>query len=91
MSNVLMIVLYSSLIIHVVLLGIAVWKVLRGENIIDRLVGLDLVSIVNLAIFILLAMIFGRTVYVDVALALAALGFISTLALAGYAADEKMF
>jgi multisubunit Na+/H+ antiporter MnhF subunit len=91
MSDILMIVLYSSLMIHVVLLCIAAWKVWMGENIIDRLVGLDLVGTVNLAIFVLLAMIFERTLYVDVALALAALGFVSTLALAGYAADEKMF
>jgi multisubunit Na+/H+ antiporter MnhF subunit len=91
MSNILMAVLYSSLIIHGIILCIAVWKVWKGENIIDRMVGLDLVGTVNLAIFILLAIIFERTLYVDVALALAALGFVSTLALARYAVEEKMF
>lgn len=91
MSDVLMFVLYTSIIIHVILLFIAVWKIWEGDNIIDRLIGLDLVGTVNLAIFILLAMIFERTLFVDVALASAALSFISTLALSGYAADERMF
>ncbi len=91
MANILNYVLYTSMIIHIILLGIAVWKVWMGQNIIDRLLGLDLFSTLNLAIFILLAMIFEKTLFVDVALVIAALGFISTLALSGYISDEKMF
>ncbi len=41
MENVLIVVLYISLSIHILLIGISVWRVWLGENIIDRLMGAD--------------------------------------------------
>jgi len=63
----------------------------RGENVIDRLMGLDLLGILTLAVLVLLALIFRRIIYIDVAMGLAALSFVGTIALAKYIADEKMF
>lgn len=80
-----------ALLVHLLLLGIVVWRVWRGENVIDRLVGADLVATLTMAILILLALIRQDSVYVEVALGLAALGFVGILALARYLADEQMF
>jgi multisubunit Na+/H+ antiporter MnhF subunit len=91
MENVLLVVLYASLFIHVVMVGVAIWRVWRGENMVDRLIGVELVSTLTLAVLVLVALIFRDSIYVDVALGLAALGFISTIALSKYAADERMF
>ena len=66
-------------------------RVWRGENVIDRLIAVELVTTLFLAVLVLIALIFERTIYIDVALGLAALGFIGTLALAKYVADEQMF
>lgn len=88
---ILQIVLYFSLAIHVVLIGISVWRVWRGENIIDRLMGADLVSTLTLAILILIALFERNSIFIDVAVGLDALGFVSTIALAKYIADEQMF
>jgi multicomponent Na+:H+ antiporter subunit F len=63
----------------------------RGENVIDRLMGLDLLGILTLSVLVLLALIFRRIIYIDVALGLAALSFVGTIALAKYVADEQMF
>ena len=63
----------------------------RGENVIDRLIGFDLTGILTLAILVLVSLIEQNSIYIDVALGLAALGFISTIALAKYIADEQMF
>ena len=84
-------VLYISLVIHIVMIAIAVWRVWRGENVIDRLLGAELVSTLMLAILVLISLIFRDSIYIDVALGLGALGFISTIALAKYVADEQMF
>jgi multicomponent Na+:H+ antiporter subunit F len=84
-------VLYISLVIHIVMIAIAVWRVWRGENVIDRLLGTELVSTLMLAILVLISLIFRDSIYIDVALGLGALGFISTIALAKYVADEQMF
>jgi multicomponent Na+:H+ antiporter subunit F len=84
-------VLYISLFVHIVLMAVVFWRVCRGENVIDRLMGLDLLGILTLAVLVLLALIFRRIIYIDVAMGLAALSFVGTIALAKYVADEQMF
>lgn len=89
--NLLLNTIYISLLLHIVMIAIAVWRIWRGENVIDRLIGVDLMSTLFLAVLVLLALIFRDSLYIDVALGLAALGFISTVALAKYVADELMY
>lgn len=91
MSNLLQTVLLLSLVVHVMLIGVSMWRVWRGENVIDRLIGVELMSTLTLAVLVLLGLIQARTIYMDVALGLAALGFIGTMALAKYTADEQIF
>lgn len=91
MSTLLAVVLYLALAIHIVLAAVVLWRVWRGENIVDRLIGADLVTVLTLAALVLLALINRDGIYIDVALALAALGFIGSIALAKYIADEQMF
>ena len=91
MSTLLTYVLYLALIVHIGLLAVVLWKVWRGENIVDRLMGADLLGTLTLAVLVVLALIERDSIYVDVALGLAALGFIGIVALAKYVADEQMF
>ncbi|NUQ38191.1 MAG: cation:proton antiporter [Caldilineales bacterium] len=83
--------LYLTLGIYVLLLILALWRVWRGENAIDRLIGVDLVTVLTLGILVILALIYRDSIFIDVALGLAALGFITTIALAKHIADEQMF
>ena len=91
MSELLLTLLYITLIIHIILVSVAVWRVWRGENVIDRLIAVDLSSTLFLAVTVIIALIAGNSIYIDVALVLAALGFISTVALSKYIATEKVF
>ncbi|WP_420643155.1 monovalent cation/H+ antiporter complex subunit F [Candidatus Leptofilum sp.] len=91
MEQLLQTVLQGALFIHTVLLLFVVYKVWRGKEIMERLVGADIVATLTIGILILTALIQSNGIYVDVALGLAALGFVSTIALAKYAADEQMF
>jgi multisubunit Na+/H+ antiporter MnhF subunit len=91
LATILTFVLSAALLIYVVLLVVALRRVWRGENIVDRMIGVDLVTILTLGILVILAIINRDSIYIDVALGLAALGFISTIALAKYIADEQMF
>jgi multisubunit Na+/H+ antiporter MnhF subunit len=90
-TTILTYVLYLALLVHIGLLAVVLWRVWRGENIIDRVTGADLLSTLTLSILVLLALIERDSIYVDVALGLAALGFIGTIALAKYVADEQIF
>ena len=91
MTTILTYVLYTALLVHVGLLAAVLWRLWRGENIIDRLTASDLLNILTLAILVLLALIEQDSIYIDAALGLAALGFIGTIALAKYVADEQIF
>jgi multisubunit Na+/H+ antiporter MnhF subunit len=91
METVLTYALYLALLVHIGLTAVVLWRVWRGENIIDRLMGADLLGTLTLAILVLVALIERDSIYIDVALGLAALGFISIIALAKYVADEQMF
>ena len=91
MESVLFIVLYFSLIVHLVLIAISVWRVWRGENVIDRLMGADLISTLTVCILLLIALFEKNSIFVDVAIGLVALSIVSTIALAKYVADEQMF
>jgi len=91
MSQILSTVLDVALAIHVALIAVCVWRVWRGENVIDRLIGSDLVGTLILAVLVLIALILVNSTYIDVALGLAALGFVGTIALAKYISDQQMF
>ena len=91
MLNVLLILLFISLAVHILLISVAIWRVWSGQNVIDRLIGVELVSTLTIAVLVLVALISEDSIYIDVALALGALGFIGTMALIKYAADERMF
>ena len=80
-----------AMILHVAMMAVVVWRIWRGETVADRLVGVDLITTLLISIFIILSIIQSDSIYIDLALALAALGFISTIALAKYLADEQMF
>jgi multicomponent K+:H+ antiporter subunit F len=91
MYDVLQTLPYITLIIHIFMVAVAVWRVWRGENVIDRLIAVDLSSTLFLAVTVIIAIISGDSIYIDVALVLAAMGFISTVALSKYITTEKMF
>lgn len=84
-------VLYISLAIHVILLAICVWRVWSGESVIDRLIGFDAVNTLMLALLVIIALAQAQSLFLDVALAMAALGFIALVALSKYLADDQMF
>ena len=91
MEPILFVALYISLVVHIILIGISVWRVWRGENVIDRLMGADLISTLTVCILLLIALFEKNSIFIDVAIGLVALSFVSTIALAKYVADEQMF
>lgn len=82
---------WSALIIHIGMVLICVWRVWRGENIIDRLIGLDVTTTLTLAILVLIAILEENSLFIDVSLGLATLSAIASVALAKYVADQRMF
>ncbi|MBN1145983.1 MAG: hypothetical protein JXA78_01910 [Anaerolineales bacterium] len=91
MEKILLLTLQISLALHIIMIAVCVWRVWQGENVIDRLIGADLIGTLVLALLVLVALILRDSIYLDLALALASLGFISTIALAKYIVDQAVF
>ena len=91
MEQILLTVLYSSLLIHIVLMVFVAWRLWNGENVIDRLMASDMLSNLTMAVMVLMALIYRETIYVDVVLGLAALGYITIITFAKYISDKQMF
>jgi multisubunit Na+/H+ antiporter MnhF subunit len=91
METILDYTIWAVLIAHLLMAFAAAWKVLRGENAIARLVGLDLASTLAIAVLVIIAIIWQNGLFIDVAIAAVALGYLSTVALAKYISDQKVF
>jgi multicomponent Na+:H+ antiporter subunit F len=75
-------------LIALVLLGLAllisVVRIIIGPTLGDRVLALDLLTIVAMGFIGAIAIRTGLTLYLDIAIALALLGFLATIALARY-------
>lgn len=63
---------------------ISMIRIVIGPSLVDRLIGLNLVSAQILAIFVLIATKENRVVYLDVAMVYAIFGFVGMLAITRY-------
>ena len=66
-------------------MGLACYRLVRGPTLPDRVVALDLMTVLATAFAALAALASGRRSVLDVALALALVGFLSTAAFARFA------
>ncbi|MEL1262793.1 K+/H+ antiporter subunit F [Pseudoxanthomonas putridarboris] len=62
----------------------ALWRVLRGPTVPDRILALDTLNIAAIAELMLFGMYLDTPVYFEAALIIALLGFVSTVVLSKY-------
>jgi multisubunit Na+/H+ antiporter MnhF subunit len=84
-------VLYAALVVHIGLIFLSLYYFWRRKEVFDRLITADLITNYGLAMLVILALIVNDTLFLDVSLGLAAVGFIGVIALAKYIADQQMF
>ncbi|MEM6356683.1 MAG: cation:proton antiporter [Pseudomonadota bacterium] len=61
-----------------------VWRLVKGETLPDRVVALDLLSMQLTALLVVFAVAVRNAAYIDAAIALALISFLSTVAFARY-------
>lgn len=84
-------VFYLAFAWMTVLLGVSVVFVVRSRSVMVRILGLDVLTLLLVALLILYADTKRQAYYLDAALALALLSFISTLASARYHSERRLF
>lgn len=71
-----------------VLLGIAIvltlWRLVRGPYLADRVLALDMLTMLGIGVIAVFAVRSATSLYMDVAIALALLGFVATAAFARF-------
>jgi multicomponent Na+:H+ antiporter subunit F len=67
------------------------WRIWQGPTSGDRLLAIDLITTLLAGVMVTLALQQGQGLYLDVALALGALSFISTIALSRFIAERQVF
>jgi multicomponent Na+:H+ antiporter subunit F len=67
-----------------VAMGVVVIRLIRGPGLGDRILALDLITLLATAFIGIVAVMTGFTLYIDIAIALALVSFLSTVALARY-------
>ncbi len=74
-----------------VILSIALgfYRIAKGPSLADRVVSLDLMTVSIMAFCGLYALLTGSTAYIDVAIVVALIGFLATVALARFAARAE--
>lgn len=71
-------------------IALTIWRMVKGETLPDRVVALDLLSMLLTALLVLLAKALSISAYLDVALALALISFLSTVAFARYVERREL-
>jgi multisubunit Na+/H+ antiporter MnhF subunit len=91
MSDLMQIGTQAALIVLVILTIPCAYRVWIGPSVADRLQAIDAITTLLIGIIIVLALMRGTTMFIDVAIAIAAFGFIGTVALARYISEGKVF
>ncbi len=77
-------------LIHVivVLIGVSLFtafiRFLKGPTAADRVMALDFMTVVAVALMVVLSFLFDRSIYLDVAMVYALIGFVGTVVVARY-------
>lgn len=76
----------SQVALGLLLVGmlLAVIRLVRGPNLGDRILALDMMTVLATGFITGVAVLTGFSLYVDIAIALALVGFLATVALARY-------
>jgi multicomponent Na+:H+ antiporter subunit F len=72
------------LVLLVVALFLALFRLMRGPSRPDRVIALDLISITIVGIIAAYSIATGQTAYLDAAIIIALIGFLSTVGFARY-------
>jgi len=71
--------IYIAVAISLISVLVALVRFVKGPEKVDRIVALDVISIVGISFILLLATLMKRVIYIDIAIVYAILGFIGVI------------
>ena len=73
-----------ALVLMLLGMGLVIVRLIRGPNLGDRILALDTLTMLAVGFIAAVAILTGFTLYIDIAIAIGLVGFLSTVALARY-------
>lgn len=77
-------ILMTAAVISLLSIFIILLRFIKGPSVLDRVVAFDAISIISISLIAILAYIFRRSIYIDVALVYGLLSFLGVLVVARY-------
>ena len=74
----------AAMAVLLISMAMVLWRLARGPGAADRVVAMDLLSVLVLAFLVAFAVYSRRNAYLDVAIAYACIAFLGTIALARF-------
>jgi len=87
--NIVEVILTVSMVIIAASIAITFIRVVRGPSLADRVISLDILTIIAAGMTAVIAMLAGSKTIVDISVLLALLSFLSTVAFAYYMEKER--
>lgn len=81
----------AALVVLVIALIPATYRIWTGPSAMERLQALDLTSTVIVGIIVVLGIVLENSLIIDIGIALAAFSFVSTLAIARFISEGRFF
>lgn len=79
-----MIELVITGIFYILLCLALMYRVIKGPSVVDRAIAGDSIDLMTAVVIVLFAIYSGRAIYLDIALVVAILGFLSTVLISKY-------
>ncbi len=81
----------AALVILIIALVLATYRIWTGPSAMERLQALDLTTNVFVGIIVVLGLVLNNTQMIDIGIAMAAFSFVATLAIARYISEGRFF
>lgn len=81
----------AALVVLIVALVPATYRIWTGPSAMERLQALDLTTNVFVGIIVVLGLVLNNTQMIDIGIAMAAFSFVATLAIARYISEGRFF
>ncbi len=75
---------YASVVVLILTIFLCLYRVVIGPGVENRLVAVNTIGTTTIIILVLIGLIYGRPIFLDIAIVYAMINFIATLAVARY-------
>jgi multicomponent Na+:H+ antiporter subunit F len=75
---------YASVVLLILTIFLCLYRVVIGPGVENRLIAVNTIGTTTIIILVLIGLIYGRPIFLDIAIVYAMINFIATLAVARY-------